>query len=224
MTSISVAIDGPSGVGKSTISKMLANQFDLTYIDTGAMYRSVALYIDQNNINADDEESLAITLNSLEISFGNHGAITMLNNVDVSEKIRTKEITALSSKYSKIPTVREHMLKLQRQLAKDGNVIMEGRDIGTRVLPDADVKVFLIASSEERAKRRYLELKEKNMLQLQDIESIKKDINNRDLEDSTRSHSPLLKAPGAVEIDTDKLTIKEVLGEISKLIKERLNI
>lgn len=223
MSQISVAIDGPSGVGKSTISKELAQRFNLTYIDTGAMYRSVALYINENNINADDKENLLSTLNLIEISFGGYGTITILNGKDVSQKIRTKEVTALSSKYSKIPIVRETMLKLQRELATDGNVIMEGRDIGTRVIPHADIKVFLVATSKVRAERRFLELKDKNMLQSQDIISIEKDINNRDLEDSTRSHSPLLKADDAIEINTDNLTIDEVLEEISGLIKERLD-
>ena len=209
MTKIIIAIDGQSGCGKSSTAKIVAKELNYTYIDSGAMYRAVTLYYIRNGINIDDEKQLTNALKNIHISFeqADHGSITYLNGENVEKLIRTPEVAQLVSEVSAISIVRKEMVKQQREMSAGKGVVMDGRDIGTVVFPDADLKVFMSAGLDVRAERRYLELEEKGIPA--DIEEIKENLIKRDRIDSTREDSPLMKADGALEVDTTNLLFKE---------------
>lgn len=216
---ISIAIDGPSGSGKSTISKEVAKKLNFLHIDTGALYRAIAYYISENKIQIDKISEILNKI-KIDLKFQNGKQLVFLNGKDVSGKIRTPEISALTSQISKIKEVREFLLKTQRNFAKENNVIMDGRDIGTTVLPNADVKIFLTASSETRAKRRHLQLLQSGV----DCEysEILKNVIERDKQDMNRKISPLKKADDAILIDTSNLTFSKSIDKIIDIIKSNL--
>lgn len=212
-----VAIDGPAGAGKSTVAKEAAKQLGAVYVDTGAMYRAVALYAILNNL---DDESLIGELDNIKISLKYIDGVQKiyLLGEDVSDKIRTPEVSMGASKVATMPEVRIKLVELQRALADDQSVIMDGRDIGTYVFPNADVKIFLTASAEERAERRYKELIEKGMDTTK--EEILADIIKRDKNDSGRSFAPLKKADDAVLVDSSKLSLEESIARVVQIISE----
>jgi len=218
LKNIRVAIDGPAGAGKSSISKVVAKKFGFVYVDTGAMYRASALYAIRAGI-AIEEKSLIPVLDDIHIDMEYHddGQIILLNGEDVSSKIREEEVSMGASAIAVIPAVRLKLVEIQRELAKKCSVIMDGRDIGTYVLPDAELKIYLTASVEERAKRRYEELIAKG----EDVtfEQVLVDIRQRDYNDSTRAASPLRKADDAEELDTTSMTIDEVVAYVCSKIK-----
>lgn len=216
-----VAIDGPSGAGKSTITRMLADRLGYIYIDTGAMFRAVALAVQRAGIDPDDEEALAAICAKTTISFArmNGCCSVLLNGEDVGGLIRTPEISLLTSRVSAKKTVREMLLRSQRQMGEAGGVILEGRDIGTVVFPDAEVKFFLSASAQERGKRRYLELKAKGVEV--SLETTIAEVIQRDEQDSAREHAPLRQAPDAMVIDSTGLSIEEVLALMEATIREK---
>lgn len=209
-----VAIDGPAGSGKSTISKNVASIMGFEHIDTGAMYRAVALYALKKEIDINNEENYTF-LDEIDVSYKD-GKI-FLNYEDVTNKIRTPEVSAAASLVSSFKAVRVKMVELQQKASLNGMYILDGRDIGYKVLPNADLKVFLTASIECRAKRRFLETPNAN------LEEIKESIRVRDYNDSTRKESPLKQAEDAILIDTTDMTIDEVTNKIIMLIKERMN-
>ena len=213
--SINVAIDGPAGAGKSTIAKKLAKELDYIYVDTGAMYRAMALYMieQKTDIQHMDTVRSACDAITIDIRYSDGEQQVILNGRNVNDFIRTEAVSEMSSKISAIPEVRAKLLSLQRSLAAASNVIMDGRDIGTHVLPNADVKIFLTASVETRALRRYKELEEKGVSC--DLEEIKKDIKERDERDCTRKIAPLRQAEDAVLIDSSDMTIEEVVKAIT---------
>ena len=213
--SINVAIDGPAGAGKSTIAKKLAKELDYIYVDTGAMYRAMALYMieQKTDIQHMDAVRSACDAITIDIRYSDGEQQVILNGRSVNDFIRTEAVSEMSSKISAIPEVRAKLLSLQRSLAAASNVIMDGRDIGTHVLPNADVKIFLTASVETRALRRYKELEEKGVSC--DLEEIKKDIKERDERDCTRKIAPLRQAEDAVLIDSSDMTIEEVVKAIT---------
>lgn len=219
MSTVNIAIDGPAGAGKSTIARMVSAEMGYIYVDTGAMYRAVALYITENNI---DDAEIENKLKNVEISlkFVDGAQKVFLGDRDVSELIRTPEISMAASRTSAIPAVRAYLFELQKKTARENNVIMDGRDIGTVVLPNADVKIFLTAAAEERASRRYKELAEKP--DHPTYEEILKDIIQRDHQDMNRETAPLKQADDAVLVDTTKLTLEQSAETIAKIIKERI--
>ena len=210
-----IAIDGPAGSGKSTIANILANKYDLMYINTGAMYRAVTLFAKENNIKPEDTEKLADLINDLKMHFDKEKLIVY--GEVINDKITMPEISNSVSDYAKVQVVRELLVTAQKKLGEEYNVIMDGRDIGTNVLTDAKYKFFLTANPEERAKRRYLELTNKGLNV--NFEDILNDIIKRDLIDSTREISPLKKADDAVEIDTSNLDIDGVVNCICEHIE-----
>lgn len=217
-----VAIDGPAGAGKSTIAKSAAKALGFIYVDTGALYRTIALYAVRNNI-ADDSEKIISALDGMDVRLGFDSEGTQcvyLNGEDVSAFIRTPEISMAASKTSAIPQVREFLLDLQRSIAKENNVIMDGRDIATVVLPDADCKIFLFASPECRAERRYKELLEKG--EAVSYEDVLADVNQRDYQDSHREIAPLKPTEESVMADTSELNLEESIDLIINTIKERM--
>lgn len=223
MNYISVAIDGPAGAGKSSISRTVAEQLGFVYIDTGAMYRSVALYAINNGIDIKNEtDKLIEKLDDIkiEIKYTDDGQRILLNGEDVSEDIRREDVSAGASDVAVIPEVRKRLVEQQREMAENDNVIMDGRDICSHVLPDAQVKIFLTASTDARAMRRYLQLVEKGVDC--DLETIKKDMEYRDKNDSSRAVSPLKKADDAVLIDTTELDFKQSVEKIKELVKNVL--
>ena len=217
-----IAIDGPSGTGKSTTAKILAKDLSFIYIDTGAMYRAVGLYCVKNNIDIEDEETIKNNLDNIDINiFYKDGTQEIeLNHKIVSKEIRENHISHCASVVSQYKDVREKLVSLQQNLAKKNSVIMDGRDIGTVVLPDADLKIYLIASDEERAKRRYKELLEKG----QDVEydTILKELKERDYRDSHRENSPLKRADDAIELDNTNMTIEEVVNKVKELFNKKV--
>lgn len=215
-----IAIDGPAGAGKSTIAKLVSKKLDYIYVDTGAMYRAIALYLIQNNISADDEEGIDKAIANANISIDYIDSIqhVYIEEKDVTDKLRTEQVGNMASSCSVYASVREKLVSLQRDIAKKQNVVMDGRDIGTKVLPDADVKIYLTASVDTRAKRRYKELEEKNTTC--DIATIKKDIEDRDYRDMHRENSPLVKAEDAVLLDSSDMSIDEVVDTILELVKK----
>ncbi|MDU5107857.1 MULTISPECIES: (d)CMP kinase [unclassified Clostridium] len=213
---ISVAIDGPAGAGKSTIAKLVAKNFDLMYINTGAMYRAVALVAKEKNIGDTDVDALCEIIDSFDMKFENDDLI--LNGENIQEKITMPEISGIVSKYASIKEVRSKLVKLQRDMSKKFDVIMDGRDIGTVVLKDSKFKFFLTATPEARAERRYKELKDRGLSV--DYSTILEDIIKRDYIDSHREIDPLKKAEDAIEIDTTNLSIDEVVEKISLSIKK----
>lgn len=222
--SYSVAIDGPAGAGKSTIAKMLSKEMGYIYVDTGAMYRAMAVYFSQNGVNPDNEEMINDAVKNVDIviEYKDGAQQVILNGVNVTSLLRTEETGKMASKTSKYAAVRSKLVELQRNLAKSTDVLMDGRDIGTTVLPDAFVKIYLTASTEARAKRRYDELVEKG--EKCDYEEIKKDIENRDYQDMHREISPLRKADDAVLVDTSDMGIEEVINTIKKIIEDKKNL
>ncbi len=205
-----IAVDGPAGAGKSTVSKIVAARLGYTYIDTGAMYRAVALKVLLT------KKSVEEVTRDIEIKLDAAGKI-FLDGRDVTKEIRTPEVSRGASDVAKFGVVREKLTQLQRAMATHGAVIMDGRDIGTQVLPNADLKIFLTASVEERARRRFEELKEKNFAA--DFEQIKKEISLRDKQDSEREIAPLAQAEDAVLLDSTRLTIEQVVEEILRLAR-----
>ena len=217
MKNLIVAIDGPAGSGKSTIAKLVAKKFNFTYIDTGAMYRMITVYLLENKISFDNLDKIQKILNEINLDMKEDKFF--LNNVDVSLKIREEIINENVSKVASIKAVRENLVNLQRKIASDKNVILDGRDIGTVVFPNAQVKIFLVASAEERARRRYNEFSEKKVEITYD--EVLKSLKERDHLDSTRKESPLVKASDALELDTTNLKIDEVVYFISNEIEKR---
>ena len=219
--SYSVAIDGPAGAGKSTIAKLLAAKLNYIYVDTGAMYRAMAVYFSQNNVNPDDEREIEAAVLGVDITIEYIDGVqqVILKGDNVTHLLRTEETGRMASKTSKYAAVRSKLVELQRQLAKKANVIMDGRDIGTTVLPDAFCKIYLTASVDARAKRRFDELSAKN--EPCSYETIKADIEERDYQDMHREISPLKQAEDAVLVDTSEMTVDEVVDHIEQIIKER---
>jgi len=214
---ISVAIDGPSAAGKSTIAKMVAKKENFIYIDTGAMYRCVAYYCLTQKIDLNDEKAVEQAIEHIQIRLTPDNKV-YLNDEDVSNQIRKDQVSLGASCVSKYQAVRSFLVDEQRKMAKAGNVILDGRDIGTVVLPNADLKIYQIASVETRAKRRYLENLERGLDA--DLETIKKEIEERDYQDTHREISPLKKAEDAIELDTSSLTLEEVVEQVLTLIQK----
>ena len=212
--SMNIAIDGPAGAGKSTIAKRLAKKLGFIYVDTGAMYRAMAYYFLQHNIDAKDENAIAAACPDVDvtITYENGEQQVLLNGENVNGVIRNEEVGNMASSTSVYPVVRKKLVELQRQLAKSADVIMDGRDIGTCVLPDAQVKIYLTASSATRAKRRYDELTEKGVSC--DLAEIEKDIIDRDYRDMHRETSPLRQAEDPVLVDSSEMNIDEVVDAI----------
>ena len=216
---INIAIDGPAGAGKSTIAKEVSKRLGYIYVDTGAMYRSMALSCLRNEIDITDEEAVVNNCSNDEIKleYKDGSQIILLNGEDVSSEIRKEEVGKATSKIAVYGKVREKLTLLQKEMAEVNNVVMDGRDIGTSVLPNANLKVFLTASVDTRAKRRYDELVSKG--ENPDIEVIKKDIEDRDYNDSHREISPLTQAEDAILVDSSNMTIEEVVLTILDLLK-----
>ena len=216
---MNVAIDGPAGAGKSTIAKLCAKKMNLIYVDTGAMYRAVALYLLESGIDVNDKAAVADKCKGavVDIKYEDGVQNVYLNGANVTGRLREEAVGNTASVTSAVPEVRAQIFSLQRGLAERGGVIMDGRDIGTVVMPDADVKIYLTASSEVRATRRVKELKEKG--EAADFEEIKKDIEERDHRDMTREISPLKQADDAILVDTSDMTIEQVVEKISSLCK-----
>jgi len=222
LNNIRIAIDGPAGAGKSTIAKKIARSVGIVYLDTGAMYRAVGLEAIRAGVELTDKSGLAELMKSIDINVvykDGEQSIT-IRGEDVSGKIRTPEVSKAASLVAAVPEVRLKLVELQRQIAAKQSVVMDGRDIGTYVLPDAEVKIFLTATVAERARRRYEELLDKDMKV--SLEEIAKDIEQRDYNDSTRAFAPLKKADDAVEIDTTTLTIDEVVEKVKTLAWKRM--
>lgn len=220
--SFAIAIDGPAGAGKSTAARRAAENLNFIYVDTGAMYRTIGLYMLEHQVPVDREESLRKALDEIRIELGYREGIQrmFLNGEDVSDRIRTEEVSAQASVVAAIPAVRGKLLDLQRNMAASQDVIMDGRDIGTNILPDAELKIYLTASVEERARRRYQEMVQKGAEC--SIEEIRKDIADRDYRDMHRETAPLRQAEDAVYLDTSDMTLDEVVAEITRLAKEKM--
>ena len=214
-----ISIDGPAGAGKSTIAKRVSGELSFIYVDTGAMYRSIALYLLRKDISATDVEAVKAALEDIEIAiqYVNGEQHVLLNGEDVSGQIRTEEVGNMASKSSALPCVRAKLLELQKKLAREHDVVMDGRDIGTNILPDAQLKIYLTASVDTRASRRYKELIEKGTDC--DLEAIKKDIEQRDYQDMHRETAPLTQAKDAVYLDSSDMTIDQVVEKIKSLAK-----
>ncbi|WP_080874352.1 (d)CMP kinase [Oceanobacillus timonensis] len=214
MESISIAIDGPAAAGKSTVAKQIAKKLGIIYVDTGAMYRALTYQALQENIDLEDENAVMEILKKIDIRLAQqeNGQRVFIDEKDVTAVIRYPDVTASVSVIAKHPLVRKKMVKAQQELAQDHSVVMDGRDIGSHVLPDADVKIFLIASVTERAKRRFEENKEKGIPA--DLHTLEKEIEKRDELDSTRKASPLIQADDAIELDTTSLSINDVTEKI----------
>lgn len=219
--SYSIAVDGPAGAGKSTIAKMIARQLGCIYVDTGAMYRAMALYMIRNGVDAQDSAAISRTCQDADISirYENGEQVVLLNGENVNGLIRTESVGNMASSSSKNPDVRVKLVELQRKLAQSSDVIMDGRDIGTCVLPNATVKIYLTASVRVRAKRRFDELTAKG--ESCNYEEIESDIAKRDHQDMTREISPLKQAEDALLVDTSDMTIEEVVSAIIEICRQR---
>ena len=217
--SYNIAIDGPAGAGKSTIAKLIVKKKNYIYVDTGAMYRAMALYFLEAGISADNQEKIESSVDQIDvtITYENGEQVVWLNGRNVNGLIRTEEVSRMASATSVNPKVRTKLVELQRKLAAKENVVMDGRDIGTVVLPDANVKIYLTASSAVRAKRRYEEQKAKGIDC--NLEEIEKDIIERDHRDMTREISPLKQAEDAILLDSSNMTIEEVADAVIALCK-----
>ncbi len=220
--SFAIAIDGPAGAGKSSAAKKAAESLRFVYVDTGAMYRTIGLYMLENQVRVDEEEALKAALDRIRIELKYEEGVQRmyLNGEDVSDRIRTPEVSEKASVVAAIPAVREKLLNLQRDMAASQDVVMDGRDIGTNILPDAELKIYLTASVEERARRRYQELIQKG--EECSIEDIQRDIADRDYRDIHRETAPLRQAEDAVYLDSSDMTLDEVAAEITCLAKERM--
>lgn len=208
----SIAIDGPAGAGKSTVAKAVAKALGANYLDTGAMYRTIGLYMNQQHITSSDGIAKAVETPQIEVSFINGEQHMILNGTDVTSLIRSPEASMMASKVSAVPAVRERMVALQREIAQGTSVVMDGRDIGTCVLPDATLKIYLTASCEVRAQRRYDELTRAG--KEQPYEEVLSDIIKRDYDDSHRAASPMRQAKDAVRVDTSAMTPEQVVDDI----------
>ena len=219
---ISVAIDGPAGAGKSSLSRAAAKELGFIYVDTGALYRSIGLYVARTGIDPDDTNAIIFLLPNieLELAYVDGSQHVLLCGEDVSGLIRTPEISMMASKVSAIPEVREFLLATQRDIAEKNNIIMDGRDIGTVILPNADVKIFLVCSSEAKARRRFEELTEKGIVTT--FEEVLRDMEARDLADSTRATAPLVKAEDAIELNNSDFTPEQTFNAALAIIKEKL--
>lgn len=220
---VNIAIDGPSGSGKSTLAKALAKELGYVYVDTGAIYRTVGLYAKRNGISPDDEKTLSSHFANIDIKLAwtEAGQRVLLSGEDVSDDIRTPEASMYASAVSALPAVRSFLLDMQRSIAKSENVIMDGRDIGTVILPDADVKIFMTANAKERAERRYIELTEKGKdVTLDDVYN---DMVTRDKNDSSRATAPCVPADDAVLFDNSGFEPGETLNKALEIIKEKLS-
>ncbi|GIN73441.1 cytidylate kinase [Bacillus sp. J14TS2] len=222
MKKISIAIDGPAGAGKSTVAKIVAEKMTYIYVDTGAMYRALTYMVLEENVNVQNDQELADLLSHtvIELTPSEKGQLVIVNGKDVTNVIREDKVTNTVSTVAAHRLVREKMVKQQKALGQAGGVVMDGRDIGTEVLPNAELKVFLVASVEVRAERRHLENIDKGYTS--DLEKLKKEISLRDQQDSEREVSPLRKADDAIEIDTSFLSIVEVADRIYQLANERM--
>ncbi|MET0961031.1 MAG: (d)CMP kinase [Psychrobacillus psychrotolerans] len=220
---IQIAIDGPAAAGKSTIAKKTAELLGYTYVDTGAMYRAITYKALQQNIDLLDEDKLTALLKEtiIELKPSPQGQLVFLDQVAVTDEIRSKEVTSSVSAVAAYATLREEMVKRQMQMGKNGSIVMDGRDIGTHVLKDAELKIFMSASVEERANRRYLENQNRGIET--NLEELKQEIALRDKLDSERQASPLIQAEDAIYIDTTLLTVDEVSKKIMQLAKERMS-
>lgn len=220
-----IAIDGPSGVGKSTAARILAEKLGFVYIDTGAMFRGLAVYFLDNGTDINDEKSVCDAVADVkeEIRYIDGEQHVLVNGEDVTGRLRTGDVSRAASVTSQYQPVRRKLLELQRRMAESTDVIMDGRDIGTVVLPDARLKIFMTAQPEVQAERRYLQLKETGKLGDETLESILADIKERDYRDSHRENAPLRKAEDAVELDTSLLSIDQVLDAVMKLLEEKKN-
>ena len=218
-----IAIDGPAGAGKSTVAKKVAKELSFVYVDTGAMYRAMALYLLRKGVNREDPDEIGEACQNAEISieYQNGEQIVLLDGENVNAHLRTEEVSAMASVSSAVPRVREKLLDLQRKLARTMSVVMDGRDIGTTILPDADVKIYLTASSLTRARRRYLEYQEKG--EPCDLAEIQKTIEERDQRDMTREISPLCQAEDAVLVDSSELTIDETVEKILSVYHSKVS-
>ena len=216
-----VAIDGPAGAGKSTIAKKIAKKMQLIYVDTGAMYRAMALFLLRNHVSTEDAAAIERTCEDAEIGicYEKGQQVVYLNGENVNDLLRSEEVGKMASISSQIKSVRRKLVDLQRRLAETTDVIMDGRDIGTCVLPDADVKIYLTASSRVRAQRRFDELQEKGIAC--NFDEIEKDIIERDRRDMTREESPLKKAEDAIEVDTSDMSIEQVIATIIRICEEK---
>lgn len=214
-----IAIDGPAGAGKSTIAKQIARRLGYIYVDTGAMYRAMAYYLIQNQVDAADQEAIAAACQHADISicYQDGEQVVLLNGENVNAYLRTEAVGNMASVSSVVPEVRKKLVELQQKLARETDVVMDGRDIGTVVLPDADVKVYLTASVETRAKRRFLELQEKG--EPADLAKIAADIEDRDYRDMHRDISPLRQAEDATLVDSSDMTIDQVVERILELCR-----
>lgn len=216
----SIAIDGPAGSGKSSIAKIVAAKLGFLYVDTGALYRTVALYVLRSGVDPMDEKAVGDILNDVLIYFKHIDGTqhVFLGDEDVTGLIRSEEVGNTASKTSSYPAVRASLLKVQKEIVKENNVVMDGRDIGTVIIPDADLKIFLTASVEARADRRFKQLQEKG--EIPDIDKIKEDLIIRDKQDTTRETAPLKKAKDAIYLDSSDMGKDEVVGFILDLFKE----
>lgn len=215
-----IAIDGPAGAGKSTIAKRVAKDLSFIYVDTGAMYRAMAIYLLDRKIDGQDEKAVeeACTGADISIRYENGEQVVLLNGVNVNDRLRDEAVGEMASFSSANAAVRAHLLDLQRNLAARYDVVMDGRDIGTTILPDADIKIYLTASVDERARRRFKELEEKGLSPV--FEEIRADIIERDERDMNREVSPLRQAPDAVLLDSSDLTIEEVTKFITDMVRK----
>lgn len=222
MNHFAVAIDGPSGAGKSTIAKAVAAQLSIVYVDTGALYRTIGLAVQRRGISMEDAAGILSVLPEIrvELTYRDGSQCVLLDGEDVSGLIRTPEISMYASKVSALPEVRAFLLDLQRNMARTHSVVMDGRDIGTVILPDAEVKIFLTASDEKRAERRWLELREKG--EDVTVEEVLSDMRRRDAQDSSRAAAPLRQADDAVLVDTSALTLEESIQAVLDVIRGKL--
>ena len=218
-----IAIDGPAGAGKSTIAKKVAKELSCVYVDTGAMYRAMALYLLRQKVSKENTSEIGTTCQNADITieYQDGVQIVLLNGENVNEFLRTEEVGNMASVSSAIPEVRQKLLNLQRKLAATMSVVMDGRDIGTTILPDAEVKIYLTASSLTRARRRYLELQEKGIDC--NLEEIQKDIEERDERDMNRTVSPLKQAEDAILVDSSDMTIEPVVSHILEIYHSRVS-
>ena len=220
MKYVSVAVDGPAGSGKSTITKLVAKELGYNYVDTGAMYRALTYKFLSNGLKELEENDIKNLLENVDfrVEYVNGVQYVYVNDVEVSDKIRTAEVSKYTSLFAKSPAVREFLIDTQRNLARTNNIIMDGRDIASVVLPNADVKIFLTASVEERARRRMLDF-ERQGIENVDFEKVKEDIKARDWQDENRDIAPLIKVESATLIDTTTMTIEEVVARMTDLVK-----